>query len=148
AVLDDSGDILHGNSGFFGIEKGRDGYRWVRRAQLYRSPIHEPYWKFQFEPDPFEETAGRERIGEQERTVTIGALLPLPGAGPEDDARVGDIRLALEMARDDINQYLMNIGSPYRVDLRIEDTQGDPAVGLEGLARLAQEGISIVIGPV
>lgn len=147
ALLDETGDGLYGNTGFFLLEKHRDGYRWVRRAQLYRSPIHEPYWKFHLEPDPFERTAGLNVAADEERTVIIGALLPLSGIGPDVDPRVQDVQVALEFAQDDINSYLRNIGSPYRVMVRIEDTQADPEAGLAGLKRLAAEGIRIVIGP-
>src|SRR5690606_32183355 len=74
ALLNEAGDALHGNIGFFVLEEGPSGYRWARRAQLYRSALHEPYWRFEFQPDPFEQTAGREGLTEEERTVTIGAL--------------------------------------------------------------------------
>lgn len=80
--------------------------------------------------------------GVQENTV--GVLLPLSG----DYAEAGEAsQVALEVAAVDINDYFASIGSDYRVRLVIEDTQTDPAVALEKLQALDEQGIKFVIGP-
>ncbi len=76
--------------------------------------------------------------------IFVGALLPLTG----DFAEGGEAsRVALEVAAGDINDYFAAIGSSYRVGLVIEDTQTDPAIALERLKALDEQGIKIVIGP-
>lgn len=83
--------------------------------------------------------------GGQDITVG-GVLLPLTGdfseAGEAGQAALGGV------AAVDINDYFASIGSDYRVRLVIEDTQTDPAVALEKLQELDnQGGIRMVIGP-
>ncbi|MBN2463390.1 MAG: penicillin-binding protein activator [Dehalococcoidia bacterium] len=76
--------------------------------------------------------------------ITIGALLPLTGelSSGGEDAQAG-----LEIAADDINDYLAEVNSKARVTLVIEDTQTSPVVALDKLDSLAQNGIKLVIGP-
>lgn len=145
--LDEAGDMQYGSTGFFALEAGQEGYRWIRRAQLYRSPYYEPYWRFDPEPDPFERTVAKQGLTADEQRITIGALLSLTDGDQHEDQRVADIRTALEMARDDINRYVANIGSPYRVDLWVEDTYGDPEIAVALLGDMAAAGITFVIGP-
>jgi len=76
--------------------------------------------------------------------ITIGALLPLTG---ELSSGGEDAQAALEIAADDINDYLAEVNSKARVILVIEDTQTSPAVALDKLDSLAQNGIKLVIGP-
>jgi len=78
------------------------------------------------------------------RDITIGALLPLTG---ELSSGGEDAQAALEIAADDINNYLSQVNSNARVILVIEDTQTSPAVALNKLDSLAQNGIKLVIGP-
>ena len=76
--------------------------------------------------------------------IKFGALLPLTGdlsAGGEG------AQAALEIATDEINDYLSEVNSNARVTLVIEDTQASPAVALDKLDSLAQNGIKLVIGP-
>ena len=76
--------------------------------------------------------------------IKFGALLPLTGdlsAGGEG------AQAALEIATDEINDYLSEVNSNARVTLVIEDTQASPAVALDKLDSLAQNGIKMVIGP-
>jgi branched-chain amino acid transport system substrate-binding protein len=71
--------------------------------------------------------------------VTIGALLPMTGAlasyGQTSNAALIQAVTAINRAK------------PRSVELRIEDTKTEPAVGLEKLQALKAEGIRIVIGP-
>lgn len=76
--------------------------------------------------------------------IKIGALLPLTGnlsSGGEG------AQAALEIATEDINNYLSEVNSNARVTLVIEDTQASPAVALDKLDNLAHNGIKLVIGP-
>ena len=76
--------------------------------------------------------------------VIFGALL-----GRTGDARsLGESgEAALELAVEDINEYLLSIGSKTRISVIVEDTKTDPAVALEKLQRLTGKGIKVVIGP-
>nr|QNO55622.1 hypothetical protein JLLEDACL_00021 [Methanosarcinales archaeon ANME-1 ERB7] len=76
--------------------------------------------------------------------VVLGALLPLTGALSSSGEST---QAALELAVEDINEYLSSIGSKTSVRLIIEDTETDPAVALEKLQNLAGKGVKIVIGP-
>jgi len=76
--------------------------------------------------------------------IVIGALLALTG----DGSSLGEAsKAALELAVNDTNEYLANIGSEMRMRLLIEDTKTDPAVALEKLQNLSSEGVKVVIGP-
>ena len=78
------------------------------------------------------------------QVVPIGALLPLTG----DFSSPGTAsRTALELAVDDVNEYLAAIESNKRVRLIIADTRTDPAEAFDELKSLAEEGVRIVIGP-
>lgn len=79
-----------------------------------------------------------------ETEVVIGALLCLSG----DNALSGEFsQAALEIAVEDVNEHLSDVGSDVRVRLVTEDTGTDPEVALEKLKILAEEGVQIVIGP-
>jgi len=76
--------------------------------------------------------------------LPLGALVcrtgELSSLGESGDA-------ALEIAVKDINEYLSSIGGKASARLIVEDTETDPAVALEKLKGLAQEGVRVVIGP-
>jgi branched-chain amino acid transport system substrate-binding protein len=76
--------------------------------------------------------------------VVFGALLALTGSG-SSMAESGEA--ALELAVEDVNEYLLSIGSKTRIRLIVEDTKTDPAVALEKLQSLAGKGIKAVVGP-
>jgi len=79
-----------------------------------------------------------------ETEVVIGALLCLSG----DNALSGEFsQAALEIAVEDVNEHLFDVGADIRVRLVAEDTGTDPEVALEKLKVLAEEGVQIVIGP-
>lgn len=77
-------------------------------------------------------------------TVTVAALLDLSGLlstyGENSET-------ALELAESEINDWLEAIGEDWRIEVRVEDTQVDPAIALSKIQTLAGEGIKYVIGP-
>ena len=76
--------------------------------------------------------------------LVVGALLSLTGPG----RTLGQTsEAALQLAADDLNAQFSAAGSPTRVSLRIQDTGLDPAVALDRLSTLAEEGVRIFIGP-
>jgi branched-chain amino acid transport system substrate-binding protein len=76
--------------------------------------------------------------------ITIGALLDL-SAGWTTLGRAS--RVTLRLARDDANERLRRLGSPYRVRLAFADAAGDPQLALRELRRLAGLGARVVVGP-
>ena len=80
----------------------------------------------------------------EERELVIGALLPLSGALSSSGEST---RVALELATNELNEYLVELESPTKVSLLVEDTATDPAVALEQLQRLPERGVNLVIGP-
>jgi branched-chain amino acid transport system substrate-binding protein len=80
----------------------------------------------------------------KQRTVTIGALLPITGVSSSLGESEG---AALKIAARDINEYLFKTHSSIGIELVIEDTQTNPSVSLEKLKHLSAKGIKIVIGP-
>jgi branched-chain amino acid transport system substrate-binding protein len=78
------------------------------------------------------------------RTVEIGALLDLK-SGWTSLGRAS--RVTLRIAAADANASLARSGSSTRVRLRLVDVQGQPALAVRELRRLAARGVRIVIGP-
>jgi len=76
--------------------------------------------------------------------VTIGALLPLTG----DLASYGEnSRAALELALEEINNYLKTIGAGFTIKLVIEDTETKPETADAKLKSLHARGITLIVGP-
>jgi len=86
-----------------------------------------------------------EEVKEDEKNeITIGVLLPLTGAA----ASTGEsTESAIQIALEDVNQYLTEIGSKKSVKIIIEDTQTDTVVALQKLMSLKNKGVQLVIGP-
>jgi branched-chain amino acid transport system substrate-binding protein len=77
--------------------------------------------------------------------IRIGVLLPITG----DWSSQGAIsNVALGIADDDVNGFLKDIGSSWRVNLTIEDTGTDPETALRELKNLGGQGIRLVIAAV
>ena len=72
--------------------------------------------------------------------------VPLSPAGPGAN-RSGETLVALRLAQDDFNAYLQETGAGWRLDIRIEDTAGDPETALQRVADLHEDGIDAIIGP-
>ena len=76
--------------------------------------------------------------------IVIGALLSQTG----DNSSLGEsAQAALEIAKQDIDEYLSSIGSAQNVRFDIEDTGNQPALASEKLMSLNNRGIKVVIGP-
>lgn len=76
--------------------------------------------------------------------ITLGALISITGQG----SSIGESsQAALNLAIDDINQYLASIGSDKQIIVLLEDTQTDTATGLQKIKELHDEGVQVIIGP-
>ena len=79
-----------------------------------------------------------------ERTLTVGALLPLQG----DSCNYGiSAQIALQIAEADINKLFSDLGRSIRIRVVVEDTQTDPDITLKALKELQAQGIRIMVGP-
>ena len=58
-----------------------------------------------------------------------------------------DVKKVIEIARDDVNNYLIATNEPYRVELFIEDTQASPSEALNKTQFLYNNGVRQIIGP-
>jgi len=80
----------------------------------------------------------------QNETLRIGALLSLTGGW----SSLGQTsQAAMQVAADDVNVYLHDIGSDLRVEVEVADTELDPDLASVALQRFARQGVRIVIGP-
>ncbi len=74
--------------------------------------------------------------------IVVGAVLPLSG----EFALYGEpIRKGIELAFEEIQKEK---GKPFKLDLQVEDSQGDPARAVQLLTKLYDEGAPAVIGGV
>lgn len=77
------------------------------------------------------------------KDITIGALLSLTG----DLSSFGtSVKVACEIAEQDINSYLTCIGKPYAFHIEFQDTQTDPIVALRKAKLMHSKGIKTIIG--
>ena len=76
--------------------------------------------------------------------VKIGGLFPLTG-GLNSTGIEG--RAAAELAITDFNAYLAERGAGWWLEMVVEDTATDPAVSLEKVEKLHEEGIVAMLGP-
>ena len=74
------------------------------------------------------------------KVVDVGMMVPEHGTWTEDEAMAG-------RGNDDFNNYLEEIGAPWRMNLVWEDTGYDPVVALEKIQVLNSKGIKFVLGP-
>jgi branched-chain amino acid transport system substrate-binding protein len=78
------------------------------------------------------------------RKIKVGLLLPLTGGG----SSVGESsQAALNLALQDINDYLAAIGADQHLEVTIKDTHTDTVVSLQELTALKEDEIQTVIGP-
>ncbi len=76
--------------------------------------------------------------------VTVGALVPLTGG----QSSLGEaVEASLLLAVDIINADLADVESPWRIALRIEDSNSDPEEAFEKLRMMSEDGIRVVVGP-
>jgi branched-chain amino acid transport system substrate-binding protein len=80
----------------------------------------------------------------QTETITIGALLSLTG----NWSTLGiTSKAAIEIAVEEVNEYLRDAGSPYRLAADIADTKLDTAQALQHIKHFQESGYTFVIGP-
>ena len=85
---------------------------------------------------------GSAPTSEARQIIPIGALVDLTGESSSE----GDATLAaLEMAAEDMNSFLEEIGSSRHVALMVEDSGTDPDRALRALTTLSQSGCRVVI---
>jgi len=84
-------------------------------------------------------------LAQAQGRFVFGALLPLTG---KDADKGKTSKAALELARDDIMNYLSQAGSNTSVTFMLADTASDPNVAQDNLKALAEKGVNVVIGPV
>ena len=75
------------------------------------------------------------------KVVDVGMLIPGWGTWTAEEAVAG-------LGRHDFNNYLGEIGAPWRMNLVWEDTQNDPAVAFEKIQQLDSEGVKFVLGKI
>jgi branched-chain amino acid transport system substrate-binding protein len=79
-----------------------------------------------------------------QQTVTVGALLSLTG----NWSSLGiTSKAAIEIAADDINNYMEGTGSKYRFATTIYDTKLDTAVAKHFITEAKNSGVNFIIGP-
>lgn len=76
-------------------------------------------------------------------TVQIGALVPITGSASTHGE---DIRIAIEVAKSDFNQYLEEINAEWTLDVLIEDSATNPVIALDKLSSMNAKGIGSVVG--
>nr|WP_319537598.1 ABC transporter substrate-binding protein [uncultured Methanospirillum sp.] len=80
----------------------------------------------------------------QTQTIVIGGLLPLTGNG---SAQGPSYKAAMEMAAEDLNAKYSDLKLPYQVQVRIVDTETDPAIAKELGTEMIKDGIHCIVGP-
>ncbi len=76
------------------------------------------------------------------KNIRVGALVPISGEWASNGKQ---IEAALAIGSEDINKFLVDLGSDKRIVLVVEDTKTDPAQALLKLKTLHEQGIKIVI---
>ncbi len=80
----------------------------------------------------------------QPTTITIGALLPLTGDLQSYGERA---KAAVEVAVDEMNNYLEQQNAWFRLQLVVEDTQTKPDVAVQKFNALVAQNIKFIVGP-
>ena len=75
------------------------------------------------------------------KVVDVGMMVPGWGTWTEEETTAG-------LGRHDFNNYLEEIGAPWRMNLVWEDTRNDPVVALEKIQQLDSEGVKFVLGQI
>lgn len=79
-----------------------------------------------------------------EGTIQIGALVPITGDG---SGHGQEIRVTLDLAESEINEYLQEMGAGWELEIIVEDTATNPVMALEKLAAIKAHGVDLVVGP-
>ncbi|HEX7275076.1 MAG TPA: penicillin-binding protein activator, partial [Nitrososphaeraceae archaeon] len=86
------------------------------------------------------EMNGQSEINE----VPVGLISSLTGAWSSGGK---SIRIAVEKAQADVNEYFENKNSSIRIKLFVGDSKTDPVESIHAIEKLAESGVRIIIGP-
>ncbi len=84
-----------------------------------------------------------EMTGNLEGTVRIGALVPVSG---DASAHGTEIKITIDLAESDFNDYLAENGVNWRLDIVVEDTASSPVIALDKVSGLKAKGITAIVG--
>ena len=84
-----------------------------------------------------------EMTGNLEGTVQIGALVPVSG---DASAHGTEIKITIDLAESDFNDYLAENGVNWRLDIVVEDTASSPVIALDKVSGLKAKGITAIAG--
>jgi branched-chain amino acid transport system substrate-binding protein len=76
--------------------------------------------------------------------VPVGLISSLTGAWSSGGK---SIRIAVEKAQADVNEYFENKNSSIRIKLLVGDSKTDPVESIHAIEKLAESGVKIIIGP-
>jgi branched-chain amino acid transport system substrate-binding protein len=86
-----------------------------------------------------------EMNGENEiNEVPVGLISSLTGAWSSGGK---SIRIAVEEAQADVNEYFENKNSSTRIKLFVGDSKTDPVESIHAIEKLAESGVKIIVGP-
>lgn len=92
------------------------------------------------ESNSFLEMNGQNEINE----VPVGLISSLTGAWSSGGK---SIRIAVEKAQADVNEYFENKNSSIRIKLFVGDSKTDPIESIHAIEKLAESGVKIIVGP-
>jgi ABC-type branched-subunit amino acid transport system substrate-binding protein len=78
------------------------------------------------------------------KEVPIGLISSLTGAWSSGGI---SIKIAVEKAQADVNEYFENKNSSLRIRLLVGDSKTDPVASIHAIEKLADSGVRIIIGP-
>ena len=81
--------------------------------------------------------------GNLEGTVQIGALVPVSG---DASAHGTEIKITIDLAESDFNDYLAENGVNWRLNIVVEDTASSPVIALDKVSGLKAKGITAIVG--
>jgi branched-chain amino acid transport system substrate-binding protein len=82
---------------------------------------------------------------QQESIIYVGALLPLTGSNGTSLGLAA--KAALEIARDEINDYLNMVNANFSIELDLRDTQMDTLTAVQKFNSLTMYDTRVIIGP-
>lgn len=133
--FDPNGDRLYGYYSFYRLKKTGSQYRWSLTAsfRIAKYLLDRPFYYYEYLQD------------QQDRVLKLGALLALTGSNAESGK---NLQKTLELAKQNIGAFMQRYYTPgSRVEILIEDTASDPAVALQKMKALQQQGVQLFIGP-
>ncbi|MFB5600782.1 MAG: ABC transporter substrate-binding protein [Nitrososphaeraceae archaeon] len=103
-----------------------------------------PLNPFDFSSHSHEKEIGIAHASSNIKQIKLGVLLPITGTL----SSIGESGLTtLKIVAEEINNYLSDIKSDYRIRLLVEDTKTDPTESLKKLKLFKENEVNMVIGP-